>query len=271
MAYYPFQYYRLYLATEDQHYHDLARMLLHNTKQTIDWDGSLGYAHPGLQTEAMTVSLRRGRSVRLWLPWLTVATIQPLVQLQHCFGSREIDEIEKLSWADKKERDAKFAACRGFPNVPDVPAADARPMVYLDDIDEHECSVGHGTLGKWGSHGYGPAHIEVQGHRASHALSTHPPPYGSAYVAYRLEGRYSRFTAAAAISDAAQQPSESALVFKVFGDGRLLWQSRPIQQNGASQDCDVDIQDVDVLKLQVECNGGAVFAYAVWIEPQVTR
>ena len=76
----------------------LLKYSLHNTKQTIDLDGSLGYASTGLQTEAMTIAVHRGHSVRLWLPWLTVAAIDPLVQLKDTFfGSFSIDEIEARS------------------------------------------------------------------------------------------------------------------------------------------------------------------------------
>ena len=57
MAAYPFQYYRLYLYTGDQHFLTVARLLLHNTKQIVDRQGSHGYAHSGMLTEALTVRL----------------------------------------------------------------------------------------------------------------------------------------------------------------------------------------------------------------------
>jgi hypothetical protein len=59
-----------------------------------DWDGTLGYSHRALQAEALALSLLRGHSVRLWLPWLNVGQIDPLVRLQDEYGSTDIDEIE---------------------------------------------------------------------------------------------------------------------------------------------------------------------------------
>ena len=61
------------------HFGSFALFLRDATAQVVDWDGALGYAHRGLMTEAMTLSVRRGRGVQKWLPWLTVATLEPMV------------------------------------------------------------------------------------------------------------------------------------------------------------------------------------------------
>ncbi|MEO8354185.1 MAG: hypothetical protein ABI680_20850, partial [Chthoniobacteraceae bacterium] len=59
----PFLYYSLYLKTGDVHYAAIARQLLHDTKQSVDIDGSLGYGHTGLCTEAVSIASPRGRGV----------------------------------------------------------------------------------------------------------------------------------------------------------------------------------------------------------------
>ncbi|MGD2174375.1 MAG: hypothetical protein PVJ27_03145 [Candidatus Brocadiaceae bacterium] len=114
MSYNSFAFYRLHLHAGDRHYLRLARQLLHNTKQTLDWDGSLGYAHPGLQIEAGSVAPVRGSSVGTWLPWITVASIQPLASFQDAFGAMSIDEIERLPLEDRTRRNLSYARGRLF-------------------------------------------------------------------------------------------------------------------------------------------------------------
>ena len=109
-----FFYYRLSLLTGDAHFRDMARLLLHDTKQLLDWDGTLGYAAPGLQTEALSLPPLRGHGTTHWLPWLTVAQLTPLVRLRDTFGRFGIDEIEKLPKAARLRREAAFSNSRGF-------------------------------------------------------------------------------------------------------------------------------------------------------------
>ena len=114
MAAAPFFFYRLSLLTGDAHFRDMARLLLHDTKQLLDWDGALGYAAPGLQTEALSLPPLRGHGTTHWLPWLTVAQCAPLVRLRDVFGSFDIDEIERLPAAERLRRQAAFSKRRGF-------------------------------------------------------------------------------------------------------------------------------------------------------------
>jgi hypothetical protein len=93
-AFYPYQYYKLYLSTGDNHFYDTANLLLHNTKQLLDTDGSKDYGHPGIQTEGIVLAGRRGRGANVWLPWVTLAHIDPLIKLQEDFGAMDIDKIE---------------------------------------------------------------------------------------------------------------------------------------------------------------------------------
>ena len=119
MAAAPFLYYRLSLLTGQSHFRDVAEMLLHDTKQMLDWDGTLGYAQPGLQTEALSLPPLRGHGVTHWLPWLTVAQLEPLVRLRDVFGSFDIDDIDRLPRAERLRRDARFAATHGFAHAPE--------------------------------------------------------------------------------------------------------------------------------------------------------
>lgn len=114
MACAPFLFYRLFLLSGEAHFRDMARMLLFDTRQLLDWDGTLGYAQPGLQTEVLSLTPLRGHGVRVWLPWLTVAQLEPLMRLRDVFGSMNIDEIEKMPKEERLRRAARFSAMRGF-------------------------------------------------------------------------------------------------------------------------------------------------------------
>ena len=114
MAIAPFNFYRLYLLTGDWHFRDSAQMLMHNTKQMMDWDGSLGYKYPGLLTEVLSLPPLRGHGVQGWLPWLTVAILDPMVRLKETFGQMDIDSIERLPKAERMRRHTEFSKQRGF-------------------------------------------------------------------------------------------------------------------------------------------------------------
>ena len=114
MAIAPFWWYRIYLASGDAHFREVARLLLHDTKQIIDWDGKLGYKYRGLMPEAMGLSTNRGQGVAGWLPWLGFVVTEPLVQLQDTFGSMDIDEIERLPLAKRRALSTNFGKTRGF-------------------------------------------------------------------------------------------------------------------------------------------------------------
>ncbi len=73
---------RLAKLTGDKHYHDMGMILLHNTKQLLDTDGSKGYAHPGLQVEGIGLSVLRGSGPRVWLAWITFDQLDSIVRLE---------------------------------------------------------------------------------------------------------------------------------------------------------------------------------------------
>lgn len=112
----PFAFFRLYAKTGDRHFLDYARFMLHNTKQGMDWDPfrPLGYAFPGLQTEAGTVCAPRGHSLKVWLPWVTVGGLVPMSQLEDVFGSADVDILAAKPMETLREQDAAYAAKRGY-------------------------------------------------------------------------------------------------------------------------------------------------------------
>ena len=94
LAYNAYEYFRLYHLTRDPYFLRIAEILEKDTKQTMDYDGSLGYAFRGLQTEALRLVTHWGDHVNLWLPWLTAANLDPLYKLQDMYGQMEIRQID---------------------------------------------------------------------------------------------------------------------------------------------------------------------------------
>jgi hypothetical protein len=58
---------------------------------------------------------------------------------------------------------------------------------------------------------------------------------------------------------------------KVIGDGKVLWESAPMQTPGKSQPCQADVSGVSVLELHVHCSRGKTVARAVWLDAHVLR
>ncbi|GAA5129693.1 hypothetical protein JIN84_03680 [Luteolibacter yonseiensis] len=104
LAFSSFDYYRLHLFTGDPHFLEIAKLLVHNTKQSLNWDGSLYPGKPkGLQLEAFTVTIPRRKGVMECLSWNYAAHLDPLVRFQDAFGSMDIEAIEKLPMWKRRE------------------------------------------------------------------------------------------------------------------------------------------------------------------------
>ena len=98
-------------------------------------------------------------------------------------------------------------------------------------------------------------------------IGLHPPRAGSSFARYRLDGKYRRFDGSVAINDTAGGAAQSALLFQVIGDERVLWQSKPIRFWKIFERFDIDVRGVDELELRVICPGHMHNAHAVWLEP----
>jgi hypothetical protein len=112
-----FYYYRLYLATGDTHYAQVARQFLYDTKAAVDLNGSLGYGRPGLCVEALSLAPPRGRSVDAWLPWLTYNQIEPLARFADTFGTMGIPADDTGSQAAIRAQDAAYGRTLGLKSV----------------------------------------------------------------------------------------------------------------------------------------------------------
>lgn len=92
-SYNSFEYLRLYELTSDPYFLRIAALLEKNTKQTMNYDGSLKYPLRGLQREAIRCVTHRGDGVALWLPWCTASALDPLFRMEDAYGQMGIDHI----------------------------------------------------------------------------------------------------------------------------------------------------------------------------------
>ena len=173
---------------------------------------------------------------------------------------------------DKDEQAATFQASTKESTddlkTPGKSKTTAVRATWLDDLAETDVHVGVGQLGKHGAGRYG-GKCQLHGTDIPHSLCTYPPEKGTAYVTYKLDGSYRTFKAMVALVDTGNPPTP--LTFRVLGDGKLLWQSPPLQKMGKTQPCTVGIRKVRVLSLQVVCPGYNGWAEALWVAPQLSK
>jgi hypothetical protein len=104
--------------------------------------------------------------------------------------------------------------------------------------------------------------------RYEHCLWAHPPSRGnSGYYRFKLNRPFRELRATAGMKDGMDWPSKSELTFRLVGDGKLLWKSRPMKRSGDTQPVLVGISGVETLELYVDCPGDMSNAWAVWLDP----
>jgi serine/threonine protein kinase len=113
--------------------------------------------------------------------------------------------------------------------------------------------------------------VRIQGRIYAHGIFMHPPPRpvgDPAGLSYRLDKKFRLFVTQVSLNDGPER-SESPCTFWVYGDGKLLWQSRPVSSQDDTQECAIPVSAVDVLKIAVSCPGPPYGAHAVWLDPHV--
>lgn len=90
IAYIYYEMYRLYEKTHNLIYYHMAHFLQNNTKLCTDYDGRMGYKYRAFMPEATNVADWAFRSVSLWLPWSTIANIEPIIKMEERYGVRDV-------------------------------------------------------------------------------------------------------------------------------------------------------------------------------------
>lgn len=96
-AYIYYQLFRLYIHSNEKVYLDMAEFIQQNTKSTMNWDDTLGYAYKSLVPEASTIysfgfgSATDDEGVQgVWLPWASVANAEPIAKMYDNFGDADV-------------------------------------------------------------------------------------------------------------------------------------------------------------------------------------
>jgi WD40 repeat protein len=153
---------------------------------------------------------------------------------------------------------------------------------FLSDMQEFEVRVSEGRFGKKGALGYSAGNppnsrILVNKKQSPNGISMCPSSQKYASAKYSLKGSATSFVGTVALNDSAGGAGKppgignipTPLTFQILGDGSLIWKSKPVDQARDPQDFSVNVTDVDVLELRVDCPGSYVNAQAVWVEPYV--
>ena len=151
-----------------------------------------------------------------------------------------------------------------FPRVNPI-TGELSASVFLDDLQELSY-VGDRFVAKHGMYTSG-TELKWHGGKPEHSLFTHPHnETGLAQLEYHLGGTCATFSATVGMAAKPKTP----LVFRVYGDGKLLWESPPQPEPDVGLACNVDVRGVRQLRLEVFCDGAYDFAYAVWIDPKLS-
>ena len=92
IAYLFYELFKLYVKTGDGLYLHMARFIQDDTKLYTDFDGRMGFKYKAFLPEATNIANLYFRSVALWLPWCSIANIEPIVQMQETFGVNDVDK-----------------------------------------------------------------------------------------------------------------------------------------------------------------------------------
>jgi len=146
-------------------------------------------------------------------------------------------------------------------------AANDAKIRYLSEMTAIESKASNNFFFKGRSFGEEP--IKVKGAESPHGLFMQPRRKDFAGASYDLERKARRFKAEVGIDDSAAGGPASPLVFEVWGDGKLMWQSSAVVAKGSLQACDLNVARIKILQLRVNCAGGNENAHCVWIEPRI--
>jgi S1-C subfamily serine protease len=141
--------------------------------------------------------------------------------------------------------------------------------VYLVDLTPFETRVGPWpfTVGKLADTDSSP--LKVMGRLYPKGMCMHTANV-PVTAHYRLAKTASLFRTTVAFND--QDKFKDGIVtgpttFEVYGDGKLLWKSKAINNHRQLDECSVDVSGVDVLELRVGNTASNWGASSVWLDP----
>jgi len=88
-----YELYRVYELAQIDYFKEVAILLQHNCKGSTDYNGEFGYLYNAMCPEASRVSDFSFIGVKVWLPWCSIANVQPIINLYHDHQVWQIEDI----------------------------------------------------------------------------------------------------------------------------------------------------------------------------------
>ena len=91
-------------------------------------------------------------------------------------------------------------------------------------------------------------------------------------IEYSLKGHYKTYTAEVGMDEYSTKCKRGSVIFKVYGDGKLLWESEVMTFSDPALPIKIDISDVDKLRLHVgDAGDGINYDHANWGNAKIEK
>ncbi len=110
-----------------------------------------------------------------------------------------------------------------------------------------------------------PAAVETPDERCTYFRDIGVEP-GHGRAGWNLRGRFQRLRGWVGL---AEPDTAGVVVFRVFADGQLLWESGEFNARTRPKELELDLWGVDMLELDVDSLGDHYSDSAVWIDPRL--
>jgi serine/threonine protein kinase len=119
----------------------------------------------------------------------------------------------------------------------------------------------------------GGRRVRIQDKASPHGIFMHLPRQPAdkkVRISYRLDRLYRTFNTEVSLNDG---PADcTPLTFTVYGDGKVLWQSKPVTSQAHTQRCaGLAVDGIDQLTLELGGTGEERGTQGVWVEPYLTK
>ena len=94
-AYIYYELFNLYVLSQDEFFYNASHFIQNNTKLSNDYDGRMSFKYKALMPEATTIADFDFKSVGTWLPWSSIANIEPIVNMEKTYGEKDVAKAKK--------------------------------------------------------------------------------------------------------------------------------------------------------------------------------
>ncbi len=177
------------------------------------------------------------------------------------------DKYQKI----EKTKEAKICLgiLKGILNPPEpieLKTASANKL-FLSDAKWEKAKVGWGVLARnyYSKDSELKLFLKLKGKLYSKGLYAHSP----ALHVFNLDSKWKTFSATIGLRDDARM--QGSAIFKILGDGKLLYKS-PVLRVNQKADFKIDVSNIKTLELQTAgAEGHNYNSWAVWLDPIIKR